>query len=92
MSIVRDAGALTAEAGTAPRSARPVIVSGVLGILNPKVTTFFFAFLPRFVDSGRFAAAMRNRILSRPRVLVRMRRVFAGGFAAPALKPARTEA
>ena len=37
----------------APRSARQVIVSGVLvNILNPKLSIFFVAFLPQFVDDG----------------------------------------
>jgi len=50
----RDRGALTvAEEDAAPRSARQVIVSGVLvNILNPKLSIFFVAFLPQFVASG----------------------------------------
>lgn len=51
-STVRERAALTVEEDTAPRSARKVIVSGVLiNILNPKLTIFFFAFLPQFVDT-----------------------------------------
>jgi threonine/homoserine/homoserine lactone efflux protein len=52
-STLREKGALTVEEESAPRSARRVIVSGVLiNILNPKLTIFFFAFLPQFVSSG----------------------------------------
>src|ERR671915_546783 len=102
--------ALTAEAAAGPRSARKVIVSGILiNILNPKLTIFFFAFLPQFVSVheshallrmielsavfmlitfvvfvgyGVFAAAARNHVISRPRVMAWMRRVFAGAFVA----------
>jgi threonine/homoserine/homoserine lactone efflux protein len=50
VSTVRDKHALTADE-TAPRSAAKVITSGVLvNLLNPKLTLFFFAFLPQFVD------------------------------------------
>jgi threonine/homoserine/homoserine lactone efflux protein len=50
----RDRGALTVdEEDAAPRSARQVIVSGVLvNILNPKLSIFFVAFLPQFVTAG----------------------------------------
>jgi threonine/homoserine/homoserine lactone efflux protein len=109
-STVRERGALTVEEDGAPRSARNVIVSGVLiNILNPKLTIFFFAFLPQFVDAGDsstllrmlelsavfmlvtfvvfavyglFAAAVRRHVISRPRVMTWMRRVFAGSFVA----------
>ncbi|WP_431921525.1 LysE family translocator [Amycolatopsis tucumanensis] len=98
----------------APRSAARVIVSAVLvNVLNPKLTIFFFAFLPQFVHPGDprslltmaelsavfmaltlvvfvaygvAAAAMRDRVLSRPRVRAWMRRVFAGTFAALAVR------
>jgi threonine/homoserine/homoserine lactone efflux protein len=119
VTTVRERGALTVEKDATPRSNRQVVVAGILvNILNPKLTIFFFAFLPQFVDStrpgalarmlelsavfmaltfvvfvayGRFAAAMRNRILTRPRVLVRMRRIFAAGFVGLAVKLAFTE-
>jgi threonine/homoserine/homoserine lactone efflux protein len=52
-STFRDHGALTVQEEGAPRSARQVIVSGVLvNILNPKLSIFFVAFLPQFVDDG----------------------------------------
>jgi threonine/homoserine/homoserine lactone efflux protein len=101
---------LTAELETRPRAARRVIASGVLiNVFNPKLTIFFFAFLPQFVDInepnawprmiglssvfmlmtlvvfigyGRFAAAVRDQVISRPRVLRWTRRTFAGSFAA----------
>jgi threonine/homoserine/homoserine lactone efflux protein len=52
-STFRDRGALTVQEEGAPRSARQVIVSGVLvNILNPKLSIFFVAFLPQFVHDG----------------------------------------
>lgn len=118
-STWRDRGALTVEQDTAPRSAATVIVSGVLiNIFNPKLTIFFFAFLPQFVRPGDpdaflhmtelsavfmlltfavfvgyggFAAAIRNHVISRPRVLTWMRRVFAGAFVALSARLAFTD-
>lgn len=53
-SMLRDNGALTVDEGASPpRSARAVIGSGILiNVLNPKLTIFFFAFLPQFVSAG----------------------------------------
>jgi threonine/homoserine/homoserine lactone efflux protein len=49
----RDQGALSLEASQARRPARQVIASGItLNLLNPKLTVFFFAFLPQFVPAG----------------------------------------
>jgi threonine/homoserine/homoserine lactone efflux protein len=115
----RDKGALTVEKDEQPRPAGKVIVSGILlNFLNPKLTIFFFAFLPQFVSStapgailkmvelslafmamtfvvfvgyGAFAAAIRNHVISRPRILGWMRRVFAGAFAGLAASLAFTE-
>lgn len=111
---LQDHGALRIEKNIAPRSARQVIVSGILiNILNPKLSIFFFAFLPQFVSDdepnglarmielstifmlltfvvfafyGVFAASVRNHVISRPRVLMWMRRMFAGAFAALGVK------
>jgi threonine/homoserine/homoserine lactone efflux protein len=116
VSTLRDKDALTLEE-TAPRSAARVIVSGVLvNLLNPKLTLFFFAFLPQFVTNeahaslrmlqlsavfmlvtfavfalyGLFAAAVRDRLISRPSVMAWMRRIFGGAFVALAGKLALT--
>jgi threonine/homoserine/homoserine lactone efflux protein len=64
-ATLRDRGALTVEEEATPRSARQVIVSGVLiNILNPKLTIFFFAFLPQFVASGHPGAVAHMLLLS----------------------------
>ena len=116
VSTLRDKDALTVEE-TAPHSAARVIVSGVLvNLLNPKLTLFFFAFLPQFVTNeahaslrmlqlsavfmlvtfavfalyGLFAAAVRDRLISRPSVMAWMRRIFGGAFVALAGKLALT--
>ena len=117
-TTIRDRGPLTVDE-SAPPSSRKVIVSGVLiNLLNPKLTIFFFAFLPQFVSSeaahaslemvelsavfmlatfvifavyGVFAAGVREHVISRPRVLIWMRRVFGGAFVALAGRLAFTQ-
>lgn len=57
---LREHGALKVEEKAAPRSARQVIVSGILvNILNPKLSIFFFAFLPQFVSAREADALLR---------------------------------
>jgi threonine/homoserine/homoserine lactone efflux protein len=116
---LREKGAIEIDADpAAPRSARRIIASGVLAnLLNPKLSIFFLAFLPQFVQPGDdqrvlhmlglsgvfmlvtfvvfagyglFAAAVRNHVVSRPRVLTWMRRSFAGAFVALGAKLAVT--
>jgi threonine/homoserine/homoserine lactone efflux protein len=118
-ATLREKGALRIETEMSPKSARQVIVTGILiNILNPKLSIFFFAFLPQFVDTGSavalpemlglsavfmamtfvvfalygvFAAAVREHIVSRPRVLTWMRRTFAAAFVALGVRLALTE-
>jgi threonine/homoserine/homoserine lactone efflux protein len=116
---LREHGTLKVEKQIESRSVAQTIVSGILiNILNPKLSIFFFAFLPQFVSAnephalsrmlelssifmmltfivfacyGVFAASVRNHIISRPKVLVWMRRTFAGAFAALGIRLALSE-
>ena len=50
-TTLREHGALSVEGDSAPKPARTVIVEGILiNLLNPKLSIFFFAFLPQFVS------------------------------------------
>jgi threonine/homoserine/homoserine lactone efflux protein len=64
LSTLRDRGPLAVQEAVA-MPARKVIVSGVLiNILNPKLTIFFFAFLPQFVSADAAHASLRMIELS----------------------------
>lgn len=64
-ATIRDKDALVVDEEPAPLSVGRVIVRGVLiNILNPKLTMFFFAFLPQFVDPGEANALPRMLVLS----------------------------
>ena len=115
----KDKGTLAVEERAAPRSAWRVVIVGVLiNLLNPKLTIFFFAFLPQFVTTddpsvvprmaelsavfmlltfvvfvayGVLAGAVRRHVVSRPRVVIWLRRTFAGAFVALSAKLALAE-
>ena len=116
---LKEKGALRVEGEIGARSAMKVTAEAILiNILNPKLSIFFFAFLPQFVTGdeespfghmlmlsaafmaltfivfagyGLFAAAIRERVISRPRVLTWMRRTFAAAFVALGAKLAVQE-
>ncbi|WP_338720852.1 LysE family translocator [Devosia sp. XK-2] len=64
-ATLRETGALSVEAERAPKSVRKVITESVLiNILNPKLSIFFFAFLPQFVPADTPHAVVRMLELS----------------------------
>src|SRR5262249_15279556 len=64
-SALREHGALTIEAQPGTRPASEVIVSAILvNILNPKLSIFFFAFLPQFVSADEAQPLARMALLS----------------------------
>ena len=109
-NTLKEHGALRIEEAPDDRSRLQVIVTAILiNFLNPKLSIFFLAFLPQFIDAGEarplarmaelsgvfmamtfvvfvgyglFAAAVRDHIIARPRVLTWMRRTFAAAFVA----------
>ena len=62
---LRKQGTLKVEPDRAPRSNGQVIASAVLvNVLNPKLSIFFFAFLPQFVTADEAAPVLRMSELS----------------------------
>ncbi len=118
-SALREGGALRVERAADRRSDARVVVDAILvNILNPKLSIFFVAFLPQFINSGDdrplfrmlelsaafmaatfvvfalygiFAAAVRDHVIARPRILAWLRRSFAAAFGALAVRLALTE-
>lgn len=118
-TTIREHGSLEVGMRSSQRSAGRVILTAVLiNLLNPKLTLFFFAFLPQFVSPreanpvpqmlllsatfmlltfavfavyGLLAALLREKVISRPRVITWMRRGIAGAFVVLAVKLALVE-
>jgi threonine/homoserine/homoserine lactone efflux protein len=118
-NTLRQHGALKVEQEVSAHSALEVTAMAVtVNLLNPKLSIFFLAFLPQFVDAaegaalpqmlqlsavfmlmtfvvfaiyGLFAAAMRDHVVSRPRVLAWLRRGFAAAFVGLGAKLALSE-
>jgi threonine/homoserine/homoserine lactone efflux protein len=115
-STWRSTGVLSVSE-SAPAPAWRTIVNAVLAnLLNPKLTLFFFAFLPQFVDPhrgalgqmlmlgsifmamtfvvfaayGLFASAVRRHVISRPRIVKRIQRVFSLSYIGLGAKLATT--
>jgi threonine/homoserine/homoserine lactone efflux protein len=62
---LRERGALKIEPGVDARSARQIVLTGILiNILNPKLSLFFLAFLPQFVPVQEAAPLARMLGLS----------------------------
>ncbi len=62
---LKEHGTLKIETDDAPRSDREVIRSAILAnLLNPKLSIFFFAFLPQFVNTQQGATVARMVELS----------------------------
>jgi len=106
---LRERGSLQLDQGSNAEGWRVILEGVLLNLLNPKLSIFFFAFLPQFVPAtdpaplpkmlllsgvfmamtfvifaiyGLFAAAMRDHVIGKPRVLSWMRRSFAAAFVA----------
>ncbi len=70
-ATLKETGTLAVAEETAPRSSSNVILSGILiNVLNPKLTIFFFAFLPQFVRTSEPNASLRMLELSAVFMLV----------------------
>ncbi|MGN9779637.1 LysE family translocator [Micromonospora sp. H33] len=87
-ATLRDRGAITLTGGSAPprSAARTVGSAVVMNLLNPKLTIFFVAFLPQFVDPGRPGAVPAMLGLSAVFMLVSLVVFAAYGLCAAAVR------
>ncbi|RYE61144.1 MAG: LysE family translocator [Hyphomicrobiales bacterium] len=117
-ATLRETGSLSVSSNAEPKGFGDMAIEIMLmNLLNPKLSIFFFAFLPQFVPAdapgavpqmlqlslvfmamtfvvfalyGLFAAAIRGQVISRPSIMVWMRRSFAAAFVALGAKLALT--
>lgn len=84
---LRGAGSLAFTANKDRQSARRVLVDGLLlNILNPKLSIFFVAFLPQFIQSDEIAPLMRMFELSGVFMLMTFVVFAIDGFFAAAMR------
>ena len=94
---LREQGGLHVREQSVGRAPSEVIASAIaVNLLNPKLSIFFFAFLPQFVAADapdRLARmlALSSVFMLMTFVLTWMRRCFAGAFVALGLKLAIAE-
>jgi threonine/homoserine/homoserine lactone efflux protein len=63
-NTLREKGGLTLQKGAETRPARVILSAILINILNPKLSIFFFAFLPQFVNANEPHALARMLELS----------------------------
>ncbi|MFA1546076.1 LysE family translocator [Actinomadura chokoriensis] len=86
-AMLKDTDPIVAEAETAPRPAGRVIASGILlNLLNPKLTIFFFSFLPQFVDAAEPGHVLRTLQLGTVFMLVTLAVFAAYGVLAASVR------
>ena len=83
----RDRSAFAVDGGAARASAASLVVKAfLLNILNPKLTLFFLAFLPQFVDPAAGRPLMQLLVLSAVFMLMTFAVFVVYGFAAHAFR------
>lgn len=84
---LREQGALRVEQKAEARPTRDIVVGAVLvNILNPKLSLFFLAFLPQFVEAGEAAPLLRMLELSAVFMLMTFAVFVVYGVAAAAVR------